>query len=138
MRLPKAMCFVLLAMAMLLPQTGCGPRSVPIQGTVTLDGAPLEGVQILFDQPEAKVGNSFSGKTDGDGRFVLKLVSEEISTPVAGEYRVTLTTAVADRDALENTPLPKERIPKQYRNGVLTFDLPDGGTLDAEFALKSK
>ena len=117
---------------------GCGTKEVPIEGQVTLNDQPLGGVQILFDQPDAAPGNSFSGRTTEDGQFTLKSISEELSSPVAGTYRVSLTTAVPDRDATESDPVPKERIPKKYRDGSLTFDLPEGGTLEANFDLKTK
>lgn len=117
---------------------GCGSDSVPIEGTVTLDGQPLAGVQILFDQPDVPSGNSFTGRTDQQGRFTLRPVSEPLNEPVWGSYRVTLTTAVADRDALEHTPLPREQIPRTYRGGTLRFDVPRGGSDQANFALQSR
>lgn len=117
---------------------GCGAKVVPIEGTVSLDGNPLPDVQVLLDQPDNPSSNSFSGKTNDSGHFVLQSVHEELRDPVAGTYRVSLTTAVLGRDALENTPTPKERIPKQYRNGKLTFDLPEDGTANADFDLESK
>ena len=117
---------------------GCGTSDVAIEGTVTLDGQPLADVQVLFDQPKVKDGNSFAGRTDAEGHYVLKAIREELTEPVAGEYRVSLTTAVAGRDALEHTPLPKERIPKKYRGGQLTFELPESGTNEANFELRSK
>ena len=135
-RLPRDVAMLCFAAVVLL--VGCGTKEVPIEGTVTLDGEPLPGVQVLMDQPDVSRGNSFSGRTDDVGHFVLKSINEELNLPVAGSYRVSLTTAMLDRDALEDAPMPKERIPKQYRNGALTFDLPETGTLEAEFALKSR
>ena len=117
---------------------GCGDGPVTIEGSVTLDGEPLPGVQILFDQPDVADGNGFSGRTDDVGHFALQSVKPELRRPVAGTYRVSLTTAVLGRDALENARTPPERIPKKYRNGALEFELPEGGTLDAAFELKSK
>lgn len=127
-----------LSLICMLLLVGCGTKDVPIEGTITLDGEPLAGVQILFDQPDKSPSNSFSGRTAEDGHYVLKSISEELSSPVAGTYRVSLTTSVPDRDATESDPMPKERIPKKYRDGSLTFDLPEGGTLEANFDLKSK
>ena len=127
-----------MALALLTALIGCGPSEIIIEGIVTLDGDPLEGVQVLFDQPDANNANGFAGRTDQDGHFSLKSVGEEISGDVAGTYRVSLTTAVLGRDALENTPMPPERIPKAYRNGKLTFDVPEGGTTEANFDLQSK
>ena len=117
---------------------GCGSNTVHIEGTITLDGKPLPGVQILLDQPNVTGGNNFAGKTDQDGHYVLRLVGEELNGPAAGLYRVTLTTAVAERDALEYTPLPPERIPRKYRGGSLQFEVPEGGTDEADFVLTSR
>ncbi len=117
---------------------GCGSATVPIEGMITLDGQPLPGVQVLFDQPTTPNGNSFAGKTDQQGRYSLHLVGEESDAPVAGMYRVTLTTAVAERTALEHTPLPPERVPKKYRDGSLQFEVPKGGTDKADFTLTSR
>ena len=131
----RDMCWWLVCFTMV---AGCAPSDVAVEGTVTLDGQPLADVQVLFDQPKIKDGNSFAGRTDAEGHFVLKSIREQLTEPVAGEYRVSLTTAVAGRDALEHTPIPKERIPKQYRGGQLTFDLPEAGTNEANFDLRSK
>lgn len=117
---------------------GCGESPIPIQGTVTLDGQPMAGVQVLFDQPQAPNGKSFAGKTDDTGRFVLHRVGVDTDELVAGSYRVTLTTAVAARDATEHTPLPPERVPKGYRDGTLEFEVPSGGTDNANFALTTQ
>lgn len=127
-----------LSAGLFLMMVGCGTKEVPIEGLVTLNDKPLAGVQILFDQPESSEGNSFSGRTDETGHYALKSISDELNTPVAGTYRVSLTTAVPDRDATETDPVPKERIPKKYRDGSLTFDLPEDGSLEANFDLKSK
>lgn len=110
----------------------------PIEGAITLDGNPLPGVQILFDQPNATDGKSFAGRTDDDGRFVLSPVGSDEVSGVEGKYRVSLTTAVADREATEHTPLPKELIPKRYRNGALDFEVPTGGTSEADFELTTR
>ena len=124
---------------MLCAVIGCGGnKNVNIEGKITLDGSPLEGVQVLWDQPDSPGGNSFAGRTDASGHFQLKSLREELVDPVAGNYRISLTTAVADRDATEHEPVPKERIPKKYQNGQLTFDLPAAGTTEANFALTTK
>jgi hypothetical protein len=39
---------------------------------------------------------------------------------------------------LKSSPPPPERIPRGYRGGKLTFTLPEGGTDQANFELKSK
>jgi hypothetical protein len=98
----------------------------------------MAGVQVLFHQPDAIDGKSFAAKTDDSGHFVLHGVGGDDNGDVAGKYHVTLTTAVANRDATEHTPLPPERIPKSYRNGSLEFEVPEGGTDKADFELTTK
>jgi hypothetical protein len=59
-----------LAVAMLLC-CGCSdgrPSRVPVSGRVLIDGKPLTHAAVRFYPPG---GRSSSGKTDGDGRFVL-------------------------------------------------------------------
>lgn len=118
--------------------TGCGTPTMQVEGTITLDGEPLPGVQVLFDRPEDGSAPSFAGRTDPSGHFVLRNIGGEIKSDASGTYRVSLTTAVATRDATEHTPLPKERIPQHYLDGSLTFDLPPSGTTEAHFELTSR
>jgi len=50
-----------------VPLAGCGgkpagyPDTAPVNGTITLDGAPLEGASVSFSPVD---GRSSSGKTD--------------------------------------------------------------------------
>jgi hypothetical protein len=110
----------------------------PVEGSVTLDGQPLPKVYLLFDQPQASQNNAFTGLTDEQGRYVLKPLGGDRAGAAPGMYRVTLTTAFAPPGAAEDAPLPPERVPPLYRNGKLDYDVPDGGTKDASFDLKSK
>ena len=51
---------------------GCGSdglQLVPVEGTVMLDGKPLEGASILF-QPDAG-GRPATGVSDANGKFTL-------------------------------------------------------------------
>lgn len=128
-----ALCLVCLVFVV-----GCGAKQIPIEGAITLDDEPLDSVQILLDQPDVDGGNSFAGKTDEEGHFVLHSVGGEPTEEVAGKYRVSLTTAVAPLDATEHDPLPPERIPKHYRDGTLSFTVPEGGTDQANFELTKR
>jgi hypothetical protein len=134
---------------------GGGGDGVTVEGVVTLDGQPLPGVQVLFDQPELPPNENkgYVGRTDEQGRYVLHPSLGEGSGVPPGKYRVALTTAVYDpsnppqapREAArssaffpESAPVPPERIPPAYRGGKLTFEVPEDGTEEANFALKSK
>jgi len=136
---------------------GCGDGDgrVPVEGTITLDGQPLAGVHVLFDQPDLSPNENigYLGVTDESGRYELRPAMGEGSGVPPGEYRVSLTTAVADRSAPPAQPprgrssspfLPDvqpvlpERIPPAYRGGKLTFTVPEDGTDTANFDLKSR
>lgn len=93
-----------LSVALLWLTAGCnfGPRAdyhkldlVDISGTVTLDGRPLPGALVTFEEPD----QTFSyGRTDASGRYRLMLNSEK-SGIVPGEKLVRIsTTATAGED----------------------------------------
>jgi hypothetical protein len=142
------------ALAVLLFCTGCGSGEgrVPVSGVITLDGQPLSGVHVLFDQPELSPNENigYRGVTDEQGRYELQPVMREGSGVPPGQFRVSLTTAVADPSApavtrrtssafySDEPPMPPERIPPAYRGGKLTFEVPEEGTEAANFDLKSK
>ncbi len=60
--------------------TSTGPKTVPVTGTVTLDGTPVAGAVVTFS-PEAADGRAATGTTDGSGRF-------ELTTTVSGDGAV--------------------------------------------------
>ncbi len=65
-----------------------GPKTVPVSGTVTLDGSPLAGATVTFSPVSG--GKAAAGTTDQAGKF-------ELITPgggagaVPGSYKVTVT-----------------------------------------------
>jgi len=69
----KAICSVLLGLFG-LAVTGCssGPSSVPVSGTVTLDGQALPGavVEFVSADPKAKIGGETT-QTDAQGNFSI-------------------------------------------------------------------
>jgi hypothetical protein len=136
---------------------GCGRGGdrVEVEGVVTLDGQPMPGVQVTFDQPELSPNQNvgYIGKTDETGRYSLRPMIGEGSGVRPGKYRVSLTTAFTDPSQPaptpssttvsapfypESPPQPPERIPPAYRDGKLTFEVPEDGTKDANFALESR
>jgi hypothetical protein len=126
---------------------------VDVSGVVTLDGQPLPGVHLTFDQPELSPNENvgYVAKTDAEGRYSLRPMMGEGSGVPPGKYRVSLTTAVADPSAPPprpkggratiydvSPPPPPEKIPPAYLGGKLTFDVPAEGTEEANFDLKSR
>jgi hypothetical protein len=150
-RLTLALSFVLACLS------GCGEGGdrVTVEGIVTLDGQPMPGVHLTFDQPELSPNQNigYIGKTDETGRYSLRPMLGEGTGAPPGKYRVSLTTAVTDPSQPaptpsttksstpfypESAPPSPERIPPAYRGGKLTFEVPEDGTEEANFDLKSK
>jgi hypothetical protein len=78
---------------------GCntgGPGSNYVEGVVTLDGQPIEGVTVGFSPTEGSTGVPAVGMTDANG--VFKLTSIQGGEPErgaeAGEYNVTFAKSV--------------------------------------------
>jgi hypothetical protein len=120
---------------------GCSERGLaPVEGRVTLDDKPLGGVHVIFFPVGASVNDPtmFSGLTDESGRYVMHGRGGGPEGVMPGNYRVTLTTAVAGPTDDETTPLPPERVPLRYRNNSLEYEVPEGGTKEANFDLKSR
>lgn len=134
--LPPVLLFSLVACV-----AGCGGESlVPLEGTVTLDGKPMAGVHVLFFPTEAEANDAtqYRGITDNQGHYSLERASDDSVGLTPGTYRVSLTTAVIEGFSDELTPTPPERVPRKYRDGTLTFDVPEGGTQEANFEMKSR
>jgi hypothetical protein len=91
------------ALSGLLIFQGCSKNpfgAVRVTGTVTLDGVPIEGVNIAFLPPQSSTDvRQAYGKTDAQGRFVLTIPGAEFgSGAVPGEY---VPTFVKIKDPLE-------------------------------------
>lgn len=90
---------------MLLAVLGCGQQSgekldtVPISGTVTLDGAPVEGVSVVF-APTGGGGMAASGKTDSSGHYKLTTRDPDDGA-MAGSYVVMLSKTEGEGPASE-------------------------------------
>ena len=75
--------------ALLFAAAACNsPRPpVPVSGTVTLDGKPVEGATVTFHLiGDDKEGRPATGQTDKAGAFRLKTGNEDGARP--GEYKV--------------------------------------------------
>jgi hypothetical protein len=129
---------------------GCGGdphRLAPVSGNVTLDARPLAGALVSF-LPDAKPGTmpavTSRGVTDDKGNYTLT-TSDNRPGAVIGRHTVRIKTrrAVGDTSAevlegqsVKETP---ERVPAKYNiRTELTFDVPEGGTTEADFQLQSR
>ena len=75
---------------------GCGgsslPSPVPVSGTVTLNGKPVDAAVVTFIG--AAGARSGSGKTGTDGTFKLTTINTDDGAP-PGEYVVTISKVEA-------------------------------------------
>lgn len=122
---------------------GCGssdrPELAAVQGTVTMDGAPLANVQVVFS-PEGR--RPSTGVTDAAGKYTLTYI-RDIKGAALGKHSVRIESvpaAPADPEAAtKEVPVPfKESIPAKYNaKSKLTAEVKPGeNTID--FPLDSK
>src|SRR5262245_49156908 len=124
---------------------GCGGQKiVPVSGRVTLDGKPLVNATVVF-QPisdEKNPGPGSSGKTDKDGRFTLELTTGKESGALVGLHKVSITAYEGDGEVPSSGSdivFRKALLPDEYNaKSKLTFDVPAGGTPEANFDLPIK
>ena len=121
-------------------------RIARVAGRVTLDGKALPKASVTFVPMASKEnpnpGPTAQGITDSDGRYQL---SVDVSTPgaVVGKCRIYITTilsdpAIDDRDAGGPIRKVRDKVPSKYNMGTeLEFNVPPGGTDEANFDLKS-
>lgn len=144
----------------MLLMLGCGsagpaaPKTVPVSGTVYLNGEPLAGAEVRF----IREGFTSFGETGVDGRFEL------VQGAVPGENTVAVSKIEggsgielnpeegmdagqleAMRMGTEGTPgatnlpdLPRQVIPAKYSDpstSKLTYPVPERGTTAADLRL---
>jgi len=122
---------------------GCSltPRDVvPVSGQVTLGGEPLAGATVTFQpvaagsEPAPGVSGSV-GKTDGAGRYSLRVIEPDVPGALIGKHIVTITSATVagSDDAARPTG---ERAAARWRDGSQTVEVPAGGTERADFEVQ--
>jgi hypothetical protein len=138
--------------------SGCGGDSkyVPVSGLVTLNGKPYPKAVVVF-QPVATPDNANPGRgssafTDENGRFVLKTDNGQTGA-VVGRHRVRIQTRrdlpMTGEDSKTGSPddIPLQQlrrtvdpIPQEWygSNSEKYFDVPPGGTDQANFAIETK
>lgn len=132
-------CWCLLLLGISLP--GCGKSSeilyVPVSGTVTFHGKPLENATVIFipqrTGESTEVGQLSSGRTDKEGRYVLMSVSQKRGAAVA-RHRVSISTEVSDPSTGE-VMVPETLPAKFHKSTILEIDVPVKGLASADFAL---
>ena len=113
---------------------GCGGESydsLPVSGTVTYKGSPVEGATVAFHGNSAKV--PATGVTDAAGKFKLSSYNPNDGAP-AGSYKVTVTkkkleggggtgaASMEEAAAKSGSPAAKETdlLPAKYANQEMT------------------
>ncbi len=77
---------------LLIAVAGCGGEKLyPVTGTVTVDGKPAEGLQVIFAADEG--GLTGTGLTDAAGKY--SIVTMKGKGLPAGTYRVSIAKAQA-------------------------------------------
>lgn len=118
----SAVRWCILALVMLSGVGGCSrkadkwvQRRPPLfrgSGTVTFDGAEVEGAVVLFASLQHNL--TAVGLTDAQGRFVLKTFTPDDGA-VAGEHRVRITKIEVTGYDKEGNPLGHvNRLPERY------------------------
>jgi hypothetical protein len=127
---------------------GCdgGPSIAPVSGTIYMDGKPLPNVDIAFQpigsEQNPNPGRGSTAKTDAEGRYALK-IDGTVDGAVVGRHRIVIsssqTTAVdPETGSADGAPVEREMVPPEYNyQSKLEFEVPAGGTNNADFQLDS-
>jgi hypothetical protein len=118
-----------------------------VEGTVTLDGEPIENALIGFYPTE---GRGSIGSTDSEGHYSLRYTASQKGASI-GNHRVTVSTFIQEVKARANPRDPdqvveavagrKELLDKSYqdrKNTPLTATVVPGTNPPINFDLKSK
>jgi len=117
----------------------------PVSGKVTLDGQPLADATVTYipESTKDELAPASFGKTDGQGRYQLEVVTNGARGAIVGRHKVSVTVRedeeiINGADASVAQQNAKRRIPVKYsRDSILSMDVPKSGTQDANFDLNS-
>ncbi|MDR2755619.1 MAG: carboxypeptidase-like regulatory domain-containing protein [Planctomycetaceae bacterium] len=105
---------VILILFLFLFVVGCSGGSFRVEvveGTVTLDGIPLEGATLTFIPSDSNIGKSAYARTDMQGTFKLTAVQGGTSGAgtMVGHYRVAISKDVPSREPTAKEITDQER-----------------------------
>jgi hypothetical protein len=122
---------IVLTLGLLAAGCGGGPKLVPVEGVVQINGKALGNIAIQF-QPDALKGvqgpTSFAS-TDAEGKFRLRTFDGREGA-VVGTHVVLLTDELEDRPAQGSRGVPKPpRIAPKYSlpTSALRLEVKEGG-----------
>lgn len=150
----------LLFLILSVPAAGCGGgaggfKGVDVSGTVSIDGKPLEGVEVYFftEKFEGYGKTNAEGKyqlvggaAEGPNKIYFKKVNPEVvsgvdtSIPGMDAGQVAAMADAKDK-AASGGKKSSSLIPPEYsdpKTTKLSFPVPAGGTSSADFKLSSK
>jgi hypothetical protein len=143
---PRLVCVVLYLIAI----AGCGgtksgPATVEVTGTVTLNGAGVDGASVLFSPDVGSSDGRLASQatTDSAGRFKLSTHvggGKFKSGIVPGKYVVAISKLDTAPAKNPFSP-PKNLLPPKYadpKTSLLTADVAAGQANDCQFPLKSE
>jgi hypothetical protein len=85
------MCIITALLSSCNPATKKAPMNY-VEGTVTLDGAPVSGVSIRFTPKDSSGGVGAAGFSDKNGKYKLtSMTGDSGKGTLPGEYLVTVT-----------------------------------------------
>lgn len=96
-------CLAVALSVSLLSLTGCGgpgdqPELGQVSGTVTLDGKPLRGIEVVF-YPDS--GRPARGRTNSEGKYELRYIRDTMGAKV-GHNRVEIAPNEEGEDSPES------------------------------------
>jgi len=103
----RAMAIILSAMALI--HTGCsGAATGTVTGEVTVDGQPVNGLELNFYPTDDPTQGSSNGYTRNGG--IYRLVKGRTTDIPVGKYKVTISVFELD-DGMNSSEV---RLPKKY------------------------
>jgi len=116
--------------------------TVPIVGTLTLDGEPVEGVSVILSPRDRENGRVAGGITDRHGKFTVTTgTATMVNGAVPGEYDVTFSKMEIEEGSSLEEPNWLYVIPQKYRNtrtsGLAPITVEPDGKNNFSFELSS-
>jgi hypothetical protein len=124
-------------LAVLCACAGCGPGRPRIEGTVTLDGAPVDGGSISFFQGSGPGSDKGNAAILG-GKYVIEGDRARNLTPGSYTVQIFWLQRASGEGQGDAGPAVKQLIPPQYNTkSTLTREV-KSGTNKFDFDLQSR
>jgi len=118
---------------------GCGesgPKLVPVSGTVTINGKPLEGAEVVFSPDDSNNdGQPATDLTGPDGNY--KAMTRGRSGVVPGKYKVVITKVTTPptktSEAFKDDPFMAQLSAQDPATPTAKNNDPSSGKIQADF-----